>query len=184
MQGDYYHVYNRGVNRDNIFWKDQDYLYCLKRISDNCIRYCIKIIAYCLMPNHYHFLVRQDGEAAVSRWVQTIFNGYVQAANREFNRKGTLFEGRCQIKVVDKEDYLIYLVRYIHLNPVHAGLVLHAGDWPYSNYLEWAGERQGLLVDEAFIDEWFDSRDAYCEFLNEYKDIRQDRKIEKYLFDQ
>ena len=184
MQGGYFHIYNRGVNRENIFNKGTDYLFCLKRIKRYCDKYAIQIIAYCLMPNHYHFLVRQDGEASVSRWIQTIFNGYVQAANRELNRKGTLFESRCRIKIIDEETYLWQLVRYIHLNPVHAGLVADAKDWPYSNYLEWIKKRNGSLVDHDFIKQTFHSPSVYRDFLKEYQDIRRDKHFSKYLFDE
>ena len=136
------------------------------------------------MPNHYHFLVRQDGKTPVSRWVQTIFNGYVQAFNRENHRKGTLFESRCQIKLIDSESYLLHLVRYIHLNPVHAGLVPDAGDWPYSNYLEWIGTRNGSLVDCNFIETFSNTIGDYQNFVREYHGIRKDKQISKYLFDE
>ena len=182
MQGSYYHIYNRGVNRGDIFYKESDYFFCLKRVSNYCKKYSVQVIAYCLMPNHYHFLIRQDGEVPVSRWIQTVFNGYAQAFNKENNRKGTLFESRCQIKLIDKEAWLLHLVRYIHLNPVQAGLVFDAKDWPYSNYLEWIGERNGSLVDRDFIKRSFDSANVYIDFVREFQKIRDEQKISKFLF--
>jgi len=77
----------------------------------------------------------------------------------------------------------MHLVRYIHLNPVHAKLVSHVKDWPFSNYLEWTENRQGSLVDHVFIQKWFDTRMDYQAFVKEYQEIRQDSLIAEYLLD-
>ncbi|MCD6334967.1 MAG: transposase [Candidatus Latescibacteria bacterium] len=66
------------------------------------------------MPNHYHFLLRQDGEVSLSRFINVAFNVYVQALNKQLERKGTLFEGRFKHVLVDKDEYILYLCRYIH----------------------------------------------------------------------
>lgn len=94
------------------------------------------MVAYCLMPNHYHFLVRQLSDRALSQWVQMLFNGYSQAINQQLNRKGTLFQNRAKHILIDKDEYLVHLVRYIHYNPVEAGLVHSPEEWQFSNYLE------------------------------------------------
>jgi REP element-mobilizing transposase RayT len=137
LAGHYYHVYNRGCSREPIFASDANYLFLLRRAKLFLADYPLTPIAYCLMPNHYHFLFRPDEEKALSRFIQRLFNSYTQAFNKQQGRSGTLFEGRAKSIPVDSEDYALHLCRYIHLNPVKAGLVSHTVQWPYSNYLEW-----------------------------------------------
>jgi len=67
--GHYYHVYNRGANREHIFFNEENYLYLLKLVKKYCQKYQVAIIAYCLMPNHYHFLLRQDGETSIAHFI-------------------------------------------------------------------------------------------------------------------
>jgi len=113
-----------------------------------------------------------------------LFNAYVQAVNRQQGRKGTLFEGRFRHVWVDREEYLIHLCRYIHLNPVKAGLVAEIGDWPYSNYLEWIGERAGRLKDDVFIRDRFPTPEAYQRFVADGQDdVRARELIGRYVWD-
>lgn len=79
------------------------------------------MIAYCLMPNHYHFLVRQEGEYPGGLLPQRIFNGYTKAYNKLYEHSGTLFERRYQVKQVESESHLLHLCRYIHANPIRDG---------------------------------------------------------------
>jgi REP element-mobilizing transposase RayT len=147
----YYHIYNRGVGQGRLFFNPGNYEYCLRLTKRYYRRYGVTVIAYCLMPNHYHFLLRQETDQPLSKFVNVLFNAYVQAVNRQQDRRGTLFEGRFRHVWVDREEYLVHLCRYIHLNPVKAKLVSHPEDWLYSNYLEWTGQRAGILKDETFI---------------------------------
>ena len=167
-QGHYYHVYNRGVNRQTIFFSSENYLYCLRLIQKYRQQYQISVIAYCLMPNHYHFLLRQDGDLTIDRFIGVLFNSYTQAVNRQLQRTGTLFTGRFKCIAVDDESYLRHLCRYIHANPMNAGLANSLDEWPYSNYLEWCGARAGTLVDHRFVDEFFPQREAYQAFVSSY----------------
>ncbi len=167
-QGHYYHVYNRGVNREPIFRTDDNYVSLLRRVKESVVNFQIGIIAYCLMPNHYHFLLRQDGARPVSDFVQAVFNSYTKAFNRAFNRTGTLFEGPFHATHVDEDVYLVHLCRYIHRNPLEAGLVSHPAEWSFSNYLEWVSQRDGVLVDRAFVRENFPEPGSYERFVMEY----------------
>lgn len=177
LKGYIYHIYNRGCNKENIFFNEENYLYLLKKIKKTYIKYGARILAYCLMPNHYHFLVRQETERPLSDWIQMLFNGYVQAINKQRGRSGTLFEGTAQHIMVDKDAYLVHLIRYIHYNPVEAHLVSRSEEWKYSNYLEWIGLRNGTLVDREFIRCYFQHPDEYREFMENYA-------IEKKLADE
>jgi hypothetical protein len=117
------------------------------------------------MPNHYHFLLRQDGIQTVSKFVQNIFNSYTKAFNKAYHRTGTLFEGLYKAIAVDTDVQLIHLCRYIHRNPLDAGLVSDLTDWPYSNYLEWVGKRSGTLFDKNFVKDRFIVSNDYERFV-------------------
>jgi putative transposase len=121
-----------------------------------------------LIPNHYHFLLRQNGNEPAGLLPQWVFNSYTKAFNKRYSRSGTLFEGRYQAIHVDKHEYLVHLCRYIHANPVKAGLVSQIEQWPYSNYHEWLGTRRGTLVDPAFVQEYFPQVQLYQEFVQSY----------------
>ncbi len=169
LPGQYYHVYNRGVNHETIFHTEENYRFLLRLIKKYTSLNRMAIIAYCLMPNHYHFLLRQNGEIPISAFVQAVFNSYTKAFNRAFARTGTLFEGPFRAVAVDKFEYLLHLCRYIHRNPLEAGMVNHPADWQYSNYLEWVGRRAGTLVDMDFVKENYPNSQEYEEFVMDYK---------------
>ncbi len=183
-QGQYYHIYNRGAGKAKIFFNDGNYQYLLRLVKQYYQKYGVTIIAYCLMPNHYHFLLRQEAEEPLSRFMQVLFNAYVQALNLQQERTGTLFEGRFKHKRVEKWEYLIILCRYIHRNPVEARLVARPEDWEYSNYREWIGLRNNELTDKDFVQEHFHSATEYVKFVNDVEDEQKSyEKIRKYLFD-
>jgi len=120
--GQYYHIYNRGSGHRSIFREQDNYLFVLRLVKKYASAFDISVIAYCLMPNHYHFLLRQDGTEAAGLLPQRVFNSYTKAFNKRYDCSGTLFEGRYEAIHVDKEGYLLHLCRYIHANPVKDGL--------------------------------------------------------------
>ena len=166
--GGIFHIFNRGAHRMRIFYDEQDYLRLLRYVKKYASRYEIATLAYSLLPNHYHFLLRQDGVTPISKFMGVVFNAYTQYFNVRHDHSGTLFEGRFKHRHVTAEPYLLNLIRYIHANPVLHGLVDDPGVWAFSNYLEWVGERAGKLVDRNFIAEYFDSPAAYRAFVLEY----------------
>jgi REP element-mobilizing transposase RayT len=165
QQGHFYHVYNRGANRNPIFFEDDNYLFLLRRIKKYTRRYAISVIAYCLMPNHYHFLLQQLDKNTVGQCIQYTFNSYTKAINEKYGRSGTLFEGPYRAIHVDNEPYLIHLCSYIHRNPKEARLVDQLENWLWSNYLEWIGKRKGKLYDKSFVQDHFHSAEKYQEFV-------------------
>ncbi len=168
LAGHYYHIYNRGTNRELIFREADNYRFLLSRVKDYSTRFNITVIAYCLLPNHYHFLLRQEGLESISKFVQRTFNSYTKAFNKAFQRTGTLFEGPFKSIHIDNDSHLIHLCRYIHRNPLEAGLIVDLLDWPYSNYLEWVGRRSGTLYDARFVQIHFGDPDEYQQFVLEY----------------
>jgi len=166
--GCYYHLYNQGAGRQSIIREERNYRYILKLINKHLSELQLTLIAYCLMPNHYHWLVRQDGDHAAGLLAQRVFNSYTRAFNNAYNRNGTLFAGRYKAILVSSDEYLRYLCCYIHANPVKDGFALAPELWPYSNYPEWIGLRDGKLVDRAFVTQYFSTPDRYRQYVLDY----------------
>jgi len=182
VKGNYYHVYHRGADKQKIFYESENYLYFLRLLKKYSGEFEIAVIAYCLMPNHFHLLVRVDGEKDLSKFVSTILNTYVQALNKRYHRSGPLFIERFKSIHVDKDNYLIHLCRYIHLNPLKANLVKDLKDWSFSNYLEFVGLREGKLFEYDFFSAYFANPDDYREFVAGYR-IPPPKDLDKYTLD-
>jgi putative transposase len=144
LVGHFYHVYNRGNNRQNIFFERDNHLYFLRLIRQTLITEDVDVVAYCLMPNHYHLLVYLRSKH-LSQAMKSLSLSYTKAINKRFNRVGGLFQGRFQKIQVTDTEYLVHLIRYIHLNPVKANLVAQPEEWEFSSYLEYAKLRSGTL---------------------------------------
>ena len=172
-KGGFYHIYNRGRSRLSIFHQSQDYLEVLALMWEYGRKFSLQILAYCLLPNHYHFLVRQDDTPRASLLPQRIFNSYSKKYNLRYQHSGTIFQGRARAKPVYDEFYLLHLCRYIHANPVLHGLVQTLDEWPYSNYFEWIGKRNGRLQDRTFIQQHFPTPTDYRHFVENYLASRQ-----------
>jgi REP element-mobilizing transposase RayT len=166
--GRYYHIYNRGAGRQSIFREDENYLFVLRvfrRVAQECN---VAVVAYCLLPNHYHWLGRPDGDTPAGKLPARGFGSYSQALNRRDKRTGTLFEGAYKAIEVTSDEYLRHLCRYIHANPVLHGIADAPALWPYSNYLDWIGQRPGTLYDPAFVTEQFGTPARYRSFVEDY----------------
>jgi REP element-mobilizing transposase RayT len=134
LADEHYHLYNRGGDRANVFFHEDHYRYFIRLVDDKAARHSILIVAICLMPNHFHLLVRPQHDHTVSRFLNGLLGSYVQGVNAARKRVGPLFQGRTRSVHVSDDIYLAHLARYIHLNPVTAGLVARPQDWPFSNY--------------------------------------------------
>lgn len=182
VAGGFYHFYNRGAHTVSLFREEDNYLFVLRKMKAYCRSLYLTPIAYCLLPNHYHWLVRQDGEEPARKLPQRVFNSYSKAYNKRYEHSGTLFEGNYRAKPVEAEAYLLHLRRYIHADPVIHGLVDGVADWPYSNYLEWTGERGGTLVDGEFVRAHFPAAGQYRAFVTEWLvDRRLPDTLARYL---
>lgn len=131
--GALYHITSRGNAGGNIFLSDKDRKLFFSVFAEVAERYNWKCYAYCLMGNHYHLLV-ETPKPNLSFGMRQLNGVYTQSFNRIHNRSGHLFQGRFKAFVVDKQNYLLSLSAYIVLNPVRAGIVGKAGDWPWSSY--------------------------------------------------
>ncbi len=131
--GAYYHVTNRGVGRQNIFFEESDRQNFLEILGEMRKRWGIIIHGYCLMSNHYHLEIEAP-EGNLSRSMQWLNQVYAGHINRTRGRVGHLFQGRFKSVLVEAETHLHLLTRYIHLNPVRAGIVRSPSDYKWSSY--------------------------------------------------
>lgn len=128
------HVIVRGNNRAPIFCADQDYQFYLEKLKQACEKHRCDVHAYVLMTNHVHLLVTPHTEQSLSKAMQMMGRYYVQYFNYNYQRTGTLWEGRYKASLIDTEHYLLTCYRYVELNPVRANMVAHPVDYPWSSY--------------------------------------------------
>jgi REP element-mobilizing transposase RayT len=192
-----YHIYNRANANDLLFKSNENYRYFLKKYQDY-INPLASTFCYCLMPNHFHFLVRIKDEQQIEEWMQFkmqkqknkllqgfetlegverkdfisnyisqqwshLFNGYTQAFNKKYNRKGSLFMRSFKRKQVQDVNYLKKLVHYIHYNPVEASLVSKPEEWNFSSYKAITSNKDTKLLKDEVIT-WFNDLENfnYC----------------------
>ena len=180
ISGEYYHLYNRGNNHENIFLTRENYSYFLTLWRKYLFGHGVDVVSYCLMPNHYHFLIYLQTDT-LSKLMQPFLLAYTNSFNRRYKRVGALFQGRFKAKHVANIDYLLHLSRYIHLNPLKAGLVLSSEEWEFSSYLEYTGLRQGTLPKPNIVMDYFENPNDYKDFVEDGNDFPDD--LEHLLFD-
>jgi REP element-mobilizing transposase RayT len=143
----HYHAYDRGVRKSDLFRSDDDRRLFIKLFAETCLERSWKCLAYCLMSNHYHLLIRTD-VAGLSAGMQAIKARYAEYLNREYEFSGHAFEGRFKAKPILDEAYLLEVLRYAVRNPVVAGMCERVEDWPWSSHAAMVGTRSHR--------EWFD----------------------------
>jgi putative transposase len=179
-----YHIYNRGAHRSNIFLTDYHYKYLLQLMDRYRQQYHVEMYAYCLMPNHYHFLMRQRAGTSLSRFLQTTFNAYTQAFNKMESHSGTIFEGAAKRITVEDDSYLVQLIGYIHYNPVAAGLSQAPEMWVHSDCREWLGEIPFRFDGKLLQQQYFQDKQGYRDFLDSYQQEKVQQNISKYLLEE
>lgn len=176
--GHYYHVYNRGDNRELVFKDGQDYLNFIKRlkivqgltpVTNSGLRIrpvpqgSFTILCYCLMPNHFHFLIRQNTELPIGELINKVITSYAKYFNAKYKRVGNLFQDTFKSKQVDNDGYVTYLSAYIHNNPSSPF------NYEYSSLPEFLGIRKGTLCEPEFILNYFKgNREEYRKFVEGY----------------
>ena len=184
IAGEFYHIYNRGINGLRIFNSERNYCYFLKRMREKILPKYGLVICYVLMPTHYHLLIQinvNDFSSVMAR----LAISYSKSINKEMNRSGPLFEGRFKAIHIDSDEYILALSSYIHLNPVKAKLVGSPEHWPYSSYLDYIGKRQGSLPKKEFLYSFFsvpNPPNEYYRFMNDVS-LSPGKNIDHLLFD-
>jgi putative transposase len=177
--GKFYHIYNRGNNKENIFLEEKNYYYFLE-LYGKYIGPIADTYAYCLMPNHFHLLIGIKDEQNTSQVLETcevsgskelqpsqqfsnLFNAYTKAINNTYQRTGSLFQERFGRIEINNEYYFSQLVQYIHLNPQKHGFVEDFRDYKFSSYhSHLSGKRTNLKREEVL--KWFGDKAAYQSF--------------------
>lgn len=131
-----YHVINRGNNRQVIFHKEADYACFVSLLQESLKRYAVEIFSYCLMPNHFHMVVRPSHGKFLSQWMQWLMTSHVRRYHREYGGSGHIWQGRFKSFVIQEDGHLLMVLRYIERNPVRANLARSARDWPWSSHHE------------------------------------------------
>ncbi|MGH7237130.1 MAG: transposase [Candidatus Saccharimonadales bacterium] len=171
-------MYNRGVNKRKIFLDSEDYavfLSLLKRYLDErpskdykgrqypWLHNDIKLLAFCLMPNHFHFLVYQKDETSVRQLLKNVCGSYTIYFNKKYRRVGPLFQDRFKASMILRDDYLQHISRYIHLNP------RYYKDWEFSSLPYYLDKKRASWIDPKPILELFDSPKDYETFTSDYE---------------
>ena len=173
-----FHIYNHSVDEIDLFNERDDYLYFLQKLKDNYSSDELAVFGYCLMPNHFHFCIKQKSD----RPIYNVFNRFIISYTLHFNaklkRKGKVFANKLQHKKINDDKYLIDICPYIHRNPVKAGIVDFPEDWEFSNYREWIGSRNSELFDNEILINYFGDSDNYKKYVEKF----DEKEIEEYLF--
>lgn len=162
-EGQYFHIYNRGVNSEDLFKEKRNYYYFLQQYKFYCSD-VLETLAYCLLKNHFHLLVyvkenvevpRKDGQGMfkmnASKQLGHFFNSYAQSINRAHKRTGPLFESPFERKWVDDESYIMSMIYYCNRNAQHHGFVKDFRDWEFSSYNSMIRNDNTLVVAEKVI---------------------------------
>lgn len=141
-----HHVIQRGNNRQSIFATPQDHQILLDLLADSAKRFEVDVHAYVLMDNHFHLVLTPRTAEGLPLMMQAVGRRYVRYFNDAQGRTGTLWEGRYRSTVIDAEQYLLACMTYLDLNPVRAGGVVQAADYPWSSYGHYTGQRIDKLI--------------------------------------
>ncbi len=182
----YYHIYNRANGSEKLFLNEANYLYFLQKYNFY-ISPIADTFAYCLMPNHFHFLVRIKANLSTLQGFQTLeglllsikisqqfshlFNGYTQSFNKQNQRKGSLFIPRFNRKKISSEAYLKNTLNYIHQNPIAHGYVTELDDWKYSSYASFFSFKESK-INKTEVLNWFNDLDNFT-FYHNFKKAEQ-----------
>ncbi len=197
--GGYFHVYNRGNNKEIIFKSEENYFYFLS-LWKKYIEPVAQTFCYNLLPNHFHFFIRirehillnddfendkltdnprkSDGltPEIIRRRFSNLFNAYAKAINKRYNRTGSLFQERFRRKEITDMQYFTSLIGYIITNAVKHALVKRANEYPYSSYHAIVSEKPTLLLRNEII-AWFGGKKQFVDFINSYEIDIVERKL-------
>jgi len=141
-----YHVLNRGNGRQEVFHKDGDYHSFVCLLEQALESFNVRILAYCAMPNHFHFLLQPEKGEDLSTFMQWLMTSHVRRYHQHYGTSGHVWQGRYKSFIVQDDDHLLTVVRYIEGNPVRANLVETAKSWKWSSHLERVGRHHTRII--------------------------------------
>jgi len=159
-----YHIYNRATEKRTIFYTGKDYNYFLDKISYYQEKTKIKILAYAIMPNHWHFMLQEPEEltrrvtnhptgrqSKISKFISLLSNSYTKYFNFTKDHSGRIFQGPFKSKLISNESYFHTLIGYINLNPLKHKIVNNINDWPYTSHHDYFYKAQFKLIKEETL---------------------------------
>ena len=141
-----YHIMNRGNRRSTVYHTDSDYSVFTHLMSKACERIPMRVLAYCLMPNHFHMVLWPIGDGDLSRWMQWLLTCHVRRYHAVYGTSGRVWQGLFKAFPIERDSHLLTVMRYVERNPVRAKLVRSAGDWQWSSISDSASARQRALI--------------------------------------
>jgi len=161
----FYHVYNRGNNGEKIFYSTRNYYHFLN-LYDKYLSDCVDTYAYCLIPNHFHFLIRVIDSSVISDQFRIFFLSYSKAINKQENRTGSLFQKRFKRSTIDDTESMQWTVFYIHSNPVRHKMRKYFTNYQFSSYQSLLSDMPTKLKRDELL-KLFNGRDNFITFHNE-----------------
>ena len=171
-----YHVINRGNNRQKVFHNKEDFRAFLQALADLKARKPFDLYGYCLLNNHFHLLVRPTGEASISRIVQSLLVSHTQRYHKHYRSGGHVWQGRFKSPVIQNDEHLLTVLRYIEANPLRASLVSRAEEYPWSSFRVHGLGKVDELVDPLIT---YDKLSPYPKVRQRQWDERVHRPLEE-----
>lgn len=178
----FYHVFNRGINKQDIFLSDRDYQFFIKKLKDLKRKYDHSVYAFCLMPNHFHISI-QTRKTPISKIMSSLITSYSMYFNRTHNHFGSVFQNRFKSILIENNSYFLKLSQYIYLNPIKANLVSDPVLYQYSSIREALGKEPYSILDKdivRLVGETKKSLKEYESFL--YNGLKEDFTEIEQLF--
>lgn len=183
FQNAFYHVFNRGINKQDIFLSDNDYKFFIKKLKDLKKKYDHSVYAFCLMPNHFHISI-QTRKTPISKIMASLITSYSMYFNRIHKHLGPVFQNRFKSILIESDSYFLKLSQYIYLNPVKGGLVSDPLLYKYSSIGEVLGKEPFSILDKdivRLVGETENSLKEYEAFI--YDGLREDFSEIERLFE-
>lgn len=146
-----YHIINRGNGRQQVFHKDGDYRAFVDLMQQAREKFAVRIHAWCLMPNHFHLLVQPEQADQLNKCMQWLMTSHVRRYHSHYKTSGHVWQGRYKSFIVQDDDHLLTVARYIEANPVRAGLSPTAAQWSWSSHIARSAATDGMSPDSLPI---------------------------------
>ena len=173
-----YHVILRGINKQTVFYDDEDREVFLNRIKLAKDKMDFELYAFCFMSNHIHLLMRER-ESKLGAIMRKTLSSYVFWYNSKYERVGNLFQDRFTSEPVEDDTYLLCAVRYIHQNPMQAGMVTKPAEYEWSSYSAYLGNKKSI-IDKKLVLDILQGEEQYKTFMEEYEDIKFKEPTERF----
>jgi putative transposase len=207
ITNEFYHIYNRGVEKRNVFLCEADYFRFIESIkefnSENPIyslylhnelrkrgvldvgrlKKLVNVICYCLNPNHFHLILKQEIDNGISEFMKRLGGGYTKYINHKYERSGFLFQGKFKSIHIDSNEYLLYLSAYVNENHFIHGLG-KSDEWKFSSYTDYIGKTNwGICKKNIILDQFDGDFEKYKDFSRENSLHLKNKKEERYLLE-